>query len=91
MSAALPLERKPSEYITSGRFFCSIERQESEDMFTHVTQFLGDDLLMYASDYPHSECQFPNSIENIFSWQTLRPETQKKLFWDNATRFYKQT
>jgi len=60
-------------------------------MFTHVTEFLGDDLLMYASDYPHSECQFPNSIENILAWRTLKPETQKKLFWDNAARFYKQT
>jgi uncharacterized protein len=60
-------------------------------MFTHVTQFLGDDLLMYASDYPHSECQFPNSIENILAWRTLKPETQRKLFWDNAARFYKQT
>jgi len=86
-----PLEHKPSDYVTSGRFFCSVERQEGEDMFAHVTQFLGDDLLMYASDYPHSECQFPNSIENILAWRTLKPETHKKLFWDNAARFYKQT
>ena len=21
--------------------------------------------LMYASDYPHSECQFPNSVDNV--------------------------
>ena len=31
-------------------------------MFNMVTQFLGDDVLMYASDYPHSECQFPNTV-----------------------------
>jgi predicted TIM-barrel fold metal-dependent hydrolase len=86
-----PLKHKPSEYIASGRFFCSIEHQEGEDMFNHVTHFLGDDLLMYASDYPHSECQFPNSIDNILAWSSLKPATQKKLLWDNAARFFKQT
>ena len=86
-----PLKRKPSEYLTGGRFFCSIERQEGEDMFNIVTGFLGDHVLMYASDYPHSECQFPNSIDNILAWSSLAPDTRKKLLWDNAARFFKQT
>src|SRR5712691_5367141 len=83
------LKMKPSEYLSSGRFFCSIERQEGEDMFHHVTGFLGDDVLMYASDYPHSECQFPESVDHILAWKSLKPATQKKLLWENATRFYK--
>jgi predicted TIM-barrel fold metal-dependent hydrolase len=86
-----PLKHTPSEYITSGRFFCSIERHEGEDMFNYVSNFLGDDVLMYASDYPHGECQFPNSVDNILNWSSLKPDTQRKLLWDNATRFYKQT
>ena len=73
-----PLKLKPSEYLTSGRFFCSIERQEGEDMFNAVTQYLGDDVLMYASDYPHSECQFPNSIDNILAWSSLSRDTAAK-------------
>jgi len=85
------LKHRPTEYLTNGRFFCSIERQEGEDMFNAVTGFLGDDVLMYASDYPHSECQFPNSIDNILAWTSLTPETRKRLLWDNATRFFKQT
>src|SRR5271169_2261948 len=68
-----------------------IERQEGEDMFNIVTGFLGDDVLMYASDYPHSECQFPQSIDNILAWSSLGPDTRKKLLWENATRFFKQT
>jgi predicted TIM-barrel fold metal-dependent hydrolase len=71
--------------MASGRFFCSIEHQQGEDMFAAVTLFLGDDVLIYASDYPHSERQFPNSIDNILAWQSLKPETNKKLFWDNAS------
>jgi predicted TIM-barrel fold metal-dependent hydrolase len=59
-------------------------------MFNMVSQFLGDDVLMYASDYPHSECQFPNSVDNVLGWASLKPDTKRKLLWDNATRFYKQ-
>ena len=66
-----PLKMKPSEYMMSGRFFCSIEHHEGEDMFTSLTGFLGDGVLMYASDYPHSECQFPNSVANILAWSSV--------------------
>jgi predicted TIM-barrel fold metal-dependent hydrolase len=48
-------------------------------------------VLMYASDYPHSECHFPDSIDHVLGWASLKPQTQHKLFWDNAVRFYKQT
>jgi predicted TIM-barrel fold metal-dependent hydrolase len=91
VGSTAPLQHKPSEYLSSGRFFCSIERQEGEDMFHAVTGFLGDDVLMYASDYPHSECQFPNSIDNILAWRSLSMETRQKLLWDNAVHFFKQT
>ena len=56
-----------------------------------MTSVLGDDVLMYASDYPHSECQFPDSVDNILRWSSLKPDTRRKLLWDNAARFYKQT
>jgi len=56
-----------------------------------VIDLVGEDVLMYASDYPHSECQFPNSVDNILQWTSLGPETKRKLLWDNAVRFYKRT
>ena len=73
-----PLKHTPSEYMASGRFFCSIEHHEGEDMFSHVTQFLGDDVLMYASDYPHSECQFPDSVDNILAWENSEARYEEK-------------
>ena len=83
---------KPSEYLTSGRFFCSIERQEGEDMFNTVTQFLGDDVLMYASDYPHSECQFPRlDRQHPRLVEPRCRHTAESYCWDNANRFFKQT
>jgi hypothetical protein len=86
-----PLKMKPSEYMMSGRFFCSIEHHEGEDMLESVTRLLGDGLLMYASNYPHSECQFPDSVSNILAWKSLGAERQRKLLWENPNRFFRQT
>jgi predicted TIM-barrel fold metal-dependent hydrolase len=85
-----PLKHTPSEYVASGRYFCTIERHEGEDLFNYVTSVFGDDVLMWGSDYPHSECQFPDSVDNILKW-SMKPDTKRKLLWDNAARFYKQT
>ena len=62
------LKHHPEDYLKSGRFFCSVERHEGADMYNMVRNFLGDDVLMYASDYPHSECQFPNTVDNFLAW-----------------------
>lgn len=86
-----PLKHKCSEYITGGRFFCSIEMHEGEEMFDLVTNYLGDNVLMYASDYPHSECRFPDSADHVLAWSKMNEETRQKLMWGNAARLYKQT
>jgi len=83
------LKMKPSEYLSSGRYFCSVERHEGADMFDAVRSFLGDDVLMYASDYPHSECQFPETVSNFMKWE-MKPETRAKLMAGNASRLFKQ-
>jgi predicted TIM-barrel fold metal-dependent hydrolase len=49
---------------------------------------LGDHVLMYASDYPHAESRFPDSVDKVLSWSSLGPAALRKLMWDNAVRFY---
>src|SRR5499433_1942487 len=84
-----PLPRKPSDYIVSGRFFQTIEMSEGAELTKAVIQLLGEDILMYASDYPHGESWFPKSVDTVMAWDL--PERQKKkLFWDNAARFYRR-
>jgi predicted TIM-barrel fold metal-dependent hydrolase len=41
----------------------------------------------YASDYPHGESHFPESVSLVMDWE-MDPERKRKLLWDNATRFY---
>jgi predicted TIM-barrel fold metal-dependent hydrolase len=86
-----PLKHLPSEHFAAGRVFCNIEAHEHEPMFQMVTQALGDGVLMYASDYPHYESWFPDSIDKILGWSSIGQASRQKLFWDNANRCFKQT
>jgi predicted TIM-barrel fold metal-dependent hydrolase len=88
IKAALPaLKHRPSEYVTSGRYFQSIEIPEGAPLTNAVCDLLGDALLMYASDYPHGESHFPRSAGIVLGWDM--PEARKqKLLWENATRLY---
>ena len=86
--AALPaLKMKPSEYVTSGRYFQSIEVPEGEGLTNAVADLVGDDVLMYASDYPHGESHFPETVGLVLAWK-MNEERRRKLIWDNATRLY---
>jgi len=52
-----------------------------------VIDIIGEDILMYASDYPHAESWYPKSVETVMAWDM--PESiKRKLFWDNAIKYY---
>jgi uncharacterized protein len=88
IKAALPeLKERPSDYVTSGRYFQSIEIPEGARLTNLVADLVGDDVLMYASDYPHGESHFPESAGLVTAWD-MPPERKRKLLWDNATRLY---
>ena len=90
ISYALPqnLAHKPSEYMTSGRFFASLVIHEGEKMTKMVTDLLGDGLLMYSSDYPHAESRFPESTDKVLAWKSLGDDVMRKMLWENATRCF---
>jgi predicted TIM-barrel fold metal-dependent hydrolase len=88
IKAALPeLAQTPSEYVTGGRYFQSIEIPEGAKLTNAVVDLVGDHVLMYASDYPHGESHFPESVSLVLDW-AMDTERKRKLLWDNATRFY---
>jgi uncharacterized protein len=82
------LKQKPSEYFTGGRVFCSIEMHEGAEMVRLVDSLLGDDVLMFGSDYPHAESRYPSSVDHVLGWEGLHPQQMQKLLWDNAVRAF---
>ena len=88
IKAALPeLKGLPSSYVRNGRYFQSIEPPEGSDLTNSVIDLVGEDVLMYASDYPHGESHFPHSVEMVMEWK-MSETRRRKLFWDNAVRYY---
>jgi len=86
LSYAVPenLARSPGEYITSGRFFASLVIHEGEKMAKMVSDYLGDNIIMYSSDYPHAESRFPESADRVLAWKSLGDGVMRKMLWDNA-------
>jgi len=89
LKSALPtLKHLPSEYATNGRYFQSIEVPEGEVLTNRVSDIVGDEVLMYASDYPHSESHFPETVGLVLAWRNMAEERKRKLLWDNAVKCF---
>src|SRR5258708_39689362 len=86
-AALLELGHKPSEYVSGGRYFQSIEIPEGAKLTNAVIDLLGDHVLMYASDYPHCESPFPESVSLVLDWE-MDAERKRKPLWDNSIPVY---
>src|SRR5437667_15686 len=82
------LQHTMLEYTTGGRFFASIVLHEGGKMVKLVSEYLGEHLLMFSSDYPHAETRFPGSVDLALSWQEVNPDLMRKILWDNAVRAF---
>ncbi|MGH7035705.1 MAG: amidohydrolase family protein [Stellaceae bacterium] len=83
-----PLKYLPSEYAKQGRVCVCIEAHEGPLMTKAVIDILGDQCLMYASDFPHPESDWPHSVDNVLKWGNLiEPAAMKNLLAGNADRY----
>ena len=88
--AIAPIRRKPSEYVAGPQYFHSIEMHEGEGTVRSIIELLGPDTLMFGTDYPHTECWYPKSVETILGWRTISEEAKRKLLWDNGVGLYRR-
>ena len=57
-------------------------------MVTMVSDYPGDLLLMFSTDYPHPETRFPGSVDLALSWLEVNPGLMQKVLWDNAVKAF---
>jgi len=79
-------KRKPSEYIRSGRIYFSCEADEW--MMPQAMKLIGNDQIVWASDYPHWDHSFPHSIDEIRDRGDLTDVQKQKILNDNGRRLY---
>lgn len=79
------LKKKPSEYMKGGQIYYHTELWES--MLPLAIERVGENLFLYASDYPH-EPDLAEAIQNFEARQDLSEATKRKILSDNGKRFY---
>lgn len=80
------LKAKPSEHLLNGRIYYSCESDEK--LLNTVIDLVGDDRIMYASDYPHWHMVYPESAVLIKDRKDLSEDSKRKILRENALRFY---
>lgn len=81
------LHRKPSDLVKNDdRCFISCDPDEST--LEYVLKLIGEDRFVYASDYPHFDGRFPDSVRLIVERKGLSNRAKKKIFEQNALRLY---
>jgi len=80
------LDKLPSEYVKGGNVFVTCE--PNEKTLPDVIRHAGDDLPMYASDYPHGDSKFPETVSMLRSREDIPSLAKEKILGLNAARFY---
>ena len=56
------LTMKPSEYF---RRNCFLGVEADEETAVHYLDWFGDDNLVFSTDYPHGDSQYPHAVEEL--------------------------
>ena len=78
------LTKKPSEYF---RRQCWISCEPDEPYLPRVLDFIGEDRILFASDYPHPDHKWPETAEAMLA-MPIPDEAKRKILWDNPAAFY---
>ena len=80
------LTKPPSEYMKSGQMFYAFEMEEK--MLPYVADFVGDERLVFATDYNHSDSKFPHTVEEVMERKDLTDGLKAKIMGENAAKLY---
>lgn len=77
---------KPSEYVKAGNWFFAMEPEE--ESLPYVIERIGDDKILFASDYPHWDGMFPYVVSTIRGRKDISEHSKTRVLRENAKRFY---
>jgi predicted TIM-barrel fold metal-dependent hydrolase len=81
-----PLKALPSEYVRQHVYFSVQYERVAVEERKHV----GVDRIMFATDFPHIECEWPNTKPLVEEIYADVPEADRRRIWaQNAVEFFK--
>src|SRR3989442_10171397 len=78
------LQTPPPPELAAGRYFHAIDTWERSIEF--CVQELGEDLWLFASDWPHGDTAWPESVEQGVKRSGLTEHAKRKILSENALR-----
>jgi predicted TIM-barrel fold metal-dependent hydrolase len=83
------IKKKPSDYVKECPVYVTCEPEETS--LAYVAKVIGDDRLMFPSDYPHERVygEFLKDIPELLARPELSDHTKQKILYDNAKEFYR--
>jgi predicted TIM-barrel fold metal-dependent hydrolase len=79
------IDRPPSTFLEDGRLVISTE---GEDGLAHALHALGPQSVVWASDYPHWDAQFPGSVQKVLDRPEITEGERRAVFETNPRRLY---
>jgi predicted TIM-barrel fold metal-dependent hydrolase len=77
---------KPSDAF---RRQCFIAMDPEDEMAASVARLVGDDILVWSSDYPHPDSPFPGAVKKTLETLGKLPAaSQRKILGENGLRLY---
>jgi uncharacterized protein len=80
------LKKKPSDYVRSGSIYFSCEADEW--LMPQALKLVGENQIVYASDFPHWDNSYPGSIDEIRTRGDITEAQKRKVLGDNCRRLY---
>jgi predicted TIM-barrel fold metal-dependent hydrolase len=70
---------------------CWISTECDDRFVADVIRWLGDDHIVYETDFPHPDSKFPHATDHFLAQdESLIPAaTKRKVLWDNAIDLYR--
>jgi len=80
------LRRRPSEYFARQ---CWISYEIDEHTLPALAPFIGEERIVWGSDYPHHDATFPGAVDTLCrTMAPLAPEVQAMILGTNASTLY---
>jgi predicted TIM-barrel fold metal-dependent hydrolase len=78
--------RDPKEYFENN---CWVTTECDEHLLYHTIEELGDDRILFETDFPHPDSKYPNAVSTFLGQKRVGDDSKRKILWDNALDFYR--
>jgi predicted TIM-barrel fold metal-dependent hydrolase len=79
------LSLKPTDYFKRN---CWVTSDPDEDLLHQVIEYLGDERILFPTDYPHPDAKFPGAVDAFLELPKVSRASKSRILWDNALDYY---